>query len=196
MDKQRDVVELPISDDLDINGWDIPKALTLLYKSSPTVFEWCASPIVYKTSDFAAALSLELPKFFSVKNGLWHYFSMAERNYKQFLTGDMIKAKKYFYVLRPMLACRWILQQGTPPPMLFEDLVNSQLDKSLVPMVQKLLKQKMEAPEIKKIPKIAALNDYLEQSMADIRNSIVALPQEKQNDWSGLNRLFLQAIGY
>ena len=49
----RDVIELPINDVLDINGWDLQKTLKLLYKSNPTLFEWFSSPIVYKETEFA-----------------------------------------------------------------------------------------------------------------------------------------------
>ena len=45
----RDVIELPIDDTLDINGWDITKTLRLLYKSNPTLFEWFSSPIISRT---------------------------------------------------------------------------------------------------------------------------------------------------
>lgn len=45
-------------------------------------------------------------KYFSSKRGLSHYLSMAGGNYREYLKGDMVKAKKYFYVLRPILACR------------------------------------------------------------------------------------------
>ena len=51
-------------------------------------------------------------KYFSSKRGLSHYLSMAGGNYREYLKGDMVKAKKYFYVLRPILACRWILDKG------------------------------------------------------------------------------------
>lgn len=47
LQKHRDVIELPINDALDINGWDLTKTLRLLHKSNPTLFEWGASPIVY-----------------------------------------------------------------------------------------------------------------------------------------------------
>ena len=47
LEKTRDVIEWKLDDVLDINGWDIKKALQLLHNSNPTVFEWCASPIVY-----------------------------------------------------------------------------------------------------------------------------------------------------
>ena len=47
LDDVRDVIELPINDVLDINGWDLQKTLRLLYRSNPTLFEWLSSPIVY-----------------------------------------------------------------------------------------------------------------------------------------------------
>lgn len=53
LNRPRDVIELPINDVLDINGWDVEKALKLLHKSNPTVFEWFSSPVIYKTTPFA-----------------------------------------------------------------------------------------------------------------------------------------------
>ena len=126
LDRVRDVIEVPISGDLDINGWGIDKTLKLLHKSNPTVFEWFSSPIIYRTSEFAERFKPIMRKYFSSKSGLWHYLHMAEGNYREFLHGDMVKAKKYFYVLRPILACLWILEKGTPPPMQFVELMESQ----------------------------------------------------------------------
>ena len=51
LEKVRDVIEWKLDDVLDINGWDIKKALELLHKSNPTLFEWNSSPIVYKTTE-------------------------------------------------------------------------------------------------------------------------------------------------
>lgn len=124
LDRTRDVIEVPINDELDINGWDIDKTLRLLHKSNPTVFEWFSSPIIYQTSAFADQFRPIMQKYFSSKAGLWHYLHMAEGNYRDYLRGEMVRAKKYFYVLRPILACKWILEKGTPPPMLFTDLTN------------------------------------------------------------------------
>ena len=61
-------------------------------------------------------------EYFSTKKSLYHYISMAEGNYREYLKTEMVRAKKYFYVLRPVLACRWILERGIPPPMLFREL--------------------------------------------------------------------------
>ncbi len=50
LEKTRDVIEWQLDDTLDINGWDLQKALRLLHNSNPTVFEWNNSPIVYRTT--------------------------------------------------------------------------------------------------------------------------------------------------
>ena len=126
LEQTRDVIELPINDLLDMNGWDLKKALCLLHRSNPTVFEWFSSPIIYKQTDFVKKFKPILHHYFSSKSGLWHYLHMAEGNYREYLQGDMVKAKKYFYVLRPILACRWILEKQVPPPMRFSELVESQ----------------------------------------------------------------------
>ena len=73
LQKHRDVIELPINDALDINGWDLTKTLRLLHKSNPTLFEWGASPIVYLETDFAARFKSVMGRYFSSKRGLYHY---------------------------------------------------------------------------------------------------------------------------
>ena len=72
----RDVIELPINDDLDINGWDLQKALRLLYRSNPTLFEWFSSPIVYMETDFADQFRGIMTEYFSTQKSLYHYISV------------------------------------------------------------------------------------------------------------------------
>lgn len=194
LDRARDVIELPINEELDINGWDLDKTLRLLHKSNPTVFEWFSSPIVYQTSPFAERFKPLMTQYFSSKSGLWHYLSMAEGNYRDYLRGDMVKAKKYFYVLRPILACRWILEMGTPPPMLFSELAESQLSPELRGIVSELLDLKMYSPEVKLIPRIAALNAYLDSSILEVRERIERLPSDEAKSWGPLNALFLSEL--
>jgi len=194
LDPHRDVIELPIDDVLDINGWDLYKTLQLLHKSNPTLFEWFSSPIVYLETDFAERFRGIMNSYFSTKRGLLHYLSMAERNYRDYLCGDMVRAKKYFYALRPILACRWILAEGTPPPVLFASLADSQFDPALRPELDRLLDLKMNSPEIREIPRVNTINDYLDQSIEEIRGRIERLPEEPTPEWSELNALFLDTI--
>lgn len=195
LDSVRDVIELPINDELDVNGWDLKKTLQLLYKSNPTIFEWFSSPIVYKETPFADKFRAMMSKYFSTKKSLWHYISMASGNYREFLKGDMVKAKKYFYVLRPVLACRWVLDKGTPPPMLFSELVKEELPVSLSKEVEYLLELKMNNPEIKEIPRIDVINEYLDASIEDIKATVSAMCEEKNATWDELNRIFLDEVG-
>ena len=131
LEKTRDVLEFPIDDLLDINGWDLQKALRLLHKSNPSVFEWFKSPIVYKQTEFSNEFISMMENYFLKKSGLYHYLNMANGNYREYLRGEEVKAKKYFYVLRPLLACKWILRTNTPPPMLFSDLKAAELRSDL-----------------------------------------------------------------
>jgi len=194
LEKTRDVMELPINDMLDINGWDLNKTLRLLHSSNPTLFEWMSSPVVYKQTDFIHRLQPIMDNYFSCKSGLYHYLSMAEGNYRDYLKGEMVKAKKYFYVLRPLLACRWILHKHTKPPMLFRDLMDSELDEALKPAVERLLDLKMNAPEIKEIPRVDEINAYLDSSIEAIKAEIAAFPAEHRADWKPLNDLFLETV--
>ena len=194
LDRARDVIEVPINDELDINGWDIDKTLRLLHKSNPTVFEWFSSPIIYQTSSFADQFRPIMQKYFSSKAGLWHYLHMAEGNYRDYLRGEMVRAKKYFYVLRPILACKWILEKGTPPPMLFTDLVKSELPEDLSETVYQLLDLKMNSPEIKEIPRIDQLNRYLDTGIVSVKEQIEKLPDTPVQDWNELNELFFSVL--
>lgn len=194
LDRERDVIELPINDLLDINGWDVDKTLKQLHKSNPTVFEWFSSPIVYQTSPFAEQFKPVMKRYFSSRSGLWHYLRMAERNYRDYLCDDMVKAKKYFYALRPILACRWILKRQTPPPMLFAELMKSELPECLNETVQKLLALKMNAPEVKTIPRIDIVNDYMKRSIAEVKEQIEKLPEEPARGWDELDQLFLSVL--
>ena len=194
LDDVRDVIEFPITDELDINGWDLKKALQLLYRSNPTLFEWFTSPIVYLETPFADRFRKIMHDYFSEKKTLYHYISMAEGNYRNYLKSEMVKAKKYFYVLRPVLACRWVLDRNSPPPMLFSELVTEELPKYLRSDVNRLLELKINSPETKIIPRIDALNEYLDVSIEELKNKAAGSVDNQRHDWTMLNDLFLQTI--
>ena len=190
----RDVIELPIDDALDINGWDLQKTLRLLHKSNPTLFEWFSSPIVYQETEFADKFRDLMMHYFSSKKTMYHYVSMAEGNYREYLKGDLVRAKKYFYVLRPVLACQWILDRGTPPPMLFSELLKAELPVELIDVVNQLLELKMNSPEIKLIKRISEINEYLDESIPRIKSAVRLLDDSYTPDWSELNQLFLREL--
>lgn len=188
--KSRDVIEWKLDDTLDINGWDIQKALRLLYNANPTLFEWNLSPIVYKSSDEWKKVSDIMNKYFVQKSGLYHYLSMAKGNYREYLKGETVRLKKYFYVIRPLLACEWILDRKTPPPVLFTDLAEHYVDENIAPAIQNLIEIKKKTPEIGEGPRIDELNNYIEDKLRDIEKRIEELPPVEKNTWDELNKLF------
>jgi predicted nucleotidyltransferase len=194
LDDTRDVIEWQLDDVLDINGWDIQKALRLLYKSNPTLFEWNSSPIVYKTTSEWQKISSIINNYFISKKGLYHYLSTAKSNYREYLKTEMVKYKKYFYVLRPLLACKWILSEGTPPPMLFETLMNKCLDEDLKPDVLKLLDLKMNSPEIAVGKRFSKVNEYIEKTIIEIEEVINNLPDRHEESWNTLNETFINLL--
>lgn len=190
LDKTRDVIEWQLDETLDINGWDIQKALRLLYKSNPTLFEWAASPIVYKTTKEWEKIASVVGAYFVQRASLYHYLSMAKKNYREYLKGETVKFKKYFYVLRPLLACKWILAEGTPPPMLFKTLMDKYLDEEIREDVVKLLDLKTNAPEITEGKRFGRVNAYMDKSIAEIEGVIKNLPNQHMQGWEQLNEVF------
>ena len=189
----RDVLEWQLDDVLDINGWDLRKALTLLRTSNPTLFEWCASPIIYRDTPEAHALRALCPHCFSVKKALCHYIHMAERNRHAYLTGPTVRLKKYFYVLRPLLAAQWIDERKTPPPMRFTDLADALLPPELAPDITRLLAQKQSATEHDTIPRIPAFHTYIDAQLQHLADLAQSTP-EHHADWEPLNQFFLSVL--
>lgn len=168
VDANRDVIEQPISGELDVGGWELRKALQLLRDSNPTLLEWLHSPIVYRQEDaWATRLRGLAEDKFSPVRGYHHYVSMARKNLREHLYHDVVRYKKYLYVLRPLLAARWIREGRGVPPMRFADLVAAtSLDAALVAEIDALLEVKMRAGESATSPRWVGLHDFIERELA------------------------------
>lgn len=167
IDELKDSQDEILPNDIDLAGWELKKALKLFRKSNPPMLEWLRSPIVY-TEQFSTAEKLRemSGEFFSPKSCMYHYLSMAKNNFREFLQKDSVKSKKYFYVLRPVLACDWVKENNSFPPMEFQDLVDSQVkDEKVKTEIAELLKRKMAGEELKEEPKIEILNEFLERKI-------------------------------
>ncbi len=194
LNNARDVIEGKLNDTLDINGWDLKKALILLHKSNPTIFEWKNSPIIYRTTPEWDQISPVIDKYFQGKSALFHYLNTAKHNYKDFLQGKSVRLKKYFYALRPILACRWILENNSPPPMLFTELADACLDKGIFPVVSELLNRKRNTEELGEGKRIDDINEYICRSIGEFEAILTDYPKNSPSDWSELNHLFLKIL--
>lgn len=194
LNKSRDVIELPIDDTWDVNGWDLDKTLRLLFKSNPTLFEWLNSPICYCKTDFTEKIMPLTSEYFSIKNTLYHYLNTARNNIKTFLQGETVRPKKYFYAIRPILACLWVLEKKTPPPVLFDDLTSAMLPENLLSSLDYLLDIKINSPEKVEIKPIKDIDDFLNQNIVLLDNTMKDLPKEVHKSWDLINSYFIYEI--
>ena len=191
LEDQRDVIERPIKDDLDISGWDIRKALRLFAKSNPPLLEWLGSPIVYSEKfGFARELRALLPEFYSPTKSAYHYLHMAQGNYRNYLNGDIVWLKKYLYALRPLLAVRWLEQSRGVVPMEFTALLITIEDqKDLVSDIEALVTRKMAGEELDRAPAIPTISRFISDEVARLEH--FTLPQAPRGrDFGSLNVLF------
>lgn len=122
----RDVVERPIVDDFDVNGWDIRKALGLLLKHNAVVAEWLNSPIRYVADDpTVERLAVLADRYFDPRGYALHYASLGSNNVKRWSAeAATLPAKRYFYALRPALCVRALrMMPDRRPPMRLQDLM-------------------------------------------------------------------------
>ncbi len=167
IDEKPDVIERPIKEGLDISGWDLRKAILLFYKSNPPLLEWLGSPIVYlEKYTITRKLRLLAEEYYSPTACLYHYLHMALGNYREFLKGDEVWIKKYFYVLRPILAMSWIEKGLGIVPTDFNVLVNQLVtEPKLRSEIDRLLEAKRDGAELDRGPKIAAISDFIENEL-------------------------------
>lgn len=191
VEDRRDVIERPIANDLDVSGWDLRKALRLLRKSNPPLLEWLKSPVVYRHDPvFAAEFATLATEFYSPRRCFAHYLHMAFGNWRHYLLNrELLSLKKYLYVLRPLLACRWIERRLGQVPMLFADLVESVLEEADVRVaLAELLERKQSGEELAAGPPVEALSRFIAAELP--RLEAVNEPEHAAGDAEELNSFF------
>jgi predicted nucleotidyltransferase len=167
IDEKRDVIERKLENNLDVNGWDLKKALDLLRKSNPPLLEWLGSPIVYQEKFTVSEQMRKLVDvYYSPAACMYHYLHMAQGNFREYLKGDEVWHKKYFYVLRPILAMQWIESGYGVAPTAFGNLVARMVtDSALRFEIDALIEAKRGGAELDKGPRIAAISDFVESEL-------------------------------
>ncbi len=167
VEEKRDVLEYAITDEIDLNGWDLRKALRLLVRSNPTVVEWLQSPIEYLSYGRFRKAALELlAKAFAPASGIHHYRSMAKTNYRGYLKADLVPLKKYFYVMRPLLAVHWIERHSAAPPIEFQKLLSGLEGRNdLLSDISTLLEKKRVSAEMDMAVPLPRLNQFIESEL-------------------------------
>lgn len=102
-----------------------------------------------------------------------------------------MKLKKYFYVLRPILACKWLEEKGTLPPVEFERFITElSLEQELFDEIEDLLLKKKDGVELDAGPKIIVLNEFLERQIKYYQEYVKGIEKGKGIEVERLNGLF------
>lgn len=197
VDSRRDVIERPIDGDLDIAGWDVRKALQLAIKPNPVLLEWLRSPILYRADAHGvtgamARLAALADRADFRRPSIHHYLHLAESQYRKYVEGkDAVRLKKYFYVLRPVLALRWLRLSDDPVPMDFATLRSAgDLGPDVEGFLDELLARKAETRELGDGPRLPALDAMLEREMAEARSRLPILDEPSADLLDEANALF------
>ena len=171
----RDVIEKPLVDDWDVNGWDIRKAIGLLMKSSPVHYMW--------NDNAVSALQAFAGRYVTPESCLAHYYHLGARQWDRCINGrDVVNLKKYFYALRPALALRWVrMNPDQLPPMNFQRLVDgTDISEATQARIAELLVRKSRSSEMGAGARVPELDEII-QSEFD-RAAATGLPKLERTD--------------
>lgn len=168
VDEDRDVIERMYEDDVDLVGWELRKALRLFSRGNPSLFEWLHAPIVYyKDEDFVGRLMELEANYFNPIHSMYHYHRMYVNHDERYLQREGFPMKRFLYYLRGVLACRWIDEHQTLPPVPFEELAAATIpEENIRKEVAHLLDLKRQSKEHDMMIVPPALYSYA-QNLAD-----------------------------
>lgn len=191
----RDTLEIPVDEVFDVVGWDLPKVLQALKKSNAVMFEWLQSPVEYRAAgDFRDRLWQLAVPYFNPKSAFHHYLSLAQKSFDLAQLGGQVKLKKFFYVLRPLLAAMWIRDRGTVPPMAFSalrDLLDPEAPVSQA--IDRLLATKAVSNEKTVVDAVPELNDFIHKELHRCEVSAADIPTNTK-DIGELEDFFRQMV--
>ena len=194
IDEPRDVIEYQLDEVLDINGWDLKKALKQIARGNSTIFEWSGSPVVYRTTPAWEKIRSVAEKYFSEKTAVYQYYGTANSTYMEYLQGENVRYKKYFYALRPLLAALFIETYHKAPPVRFDDLLKMEIPAELRAGIGDLLEIKKRTTEKEENPQMPVIRDFIAQELLRQKEIADRLPDDHNPDREMLNRIFREML--
>lgn len=190
--KHKDTIEV-MDGDLDVSGWDLKKSLQLLKKSNAALLERFSSPIVYyERPGFADAFRKLIDAYYSPTAVFWHHYSLANGFWDGIKDAKEVKLKAYFYLLRSLLSCNWVVQDNNVPPMHVAGLLQY-VDDNVKREINALIALKATVGEKYLHPTNAFLNQWILHTRALLEQKKQSLPVNKL-DYSLLNHFFIQML--
>jgi uncharacterized protein len=197
---RRDVIELPLSGELDVNGWDLAKALKLLMKGNAVIIEWLTSPLVYRGDEAFRSSFLALTRAVADRDLIMrHYLHLGEEFRRRHLFDPAaVPLKKLFYALRPAAAIRWLAQHpdAAVAPMHFPTLMaDCKPPADAAAIVSDLLARKATTRELGTGPLPQPVAAFIDQELEWARsNSARPGPRQRGEQHAMCDRFFADTV--
>lgn len=190
--QRKDTVEVMI-DDLDITGWDLRKSLLLLKKSNTSLIERFQSPVEYHSEPGFKTSFLELiEQYYSPTAVFFHHYSLAVKFWEGLKDKQEFRLKSYFYLLRSLLSCNWIVRDSVVLPMHMEGLMKY-INEDQKQMVRDLINLKSGVGEAYLHGEGSSLY-MLVHDLFEIVNDKGSTLKVNRNDYSNLNQFFINQL--
>ena len=192
LSQKKDTIEI-IDGELDITGWDLKKCLTLLKKSNAPLIERFQSPIeYYAVPGFKNDFKYLIGNYYSPTAVFFHHYSLAQKFWEELKDKREVKLKNYFYLIRSLLSCNWIVKDKTVLPMDIEGLMRL-LDAGRRDEIRDLIKLKERVDEKYLHNKDESLDIWLSGLFEMLDGSKENMGVSK-SDYSALNGFFLKMV--
>lgn len=190
--QRKDTIEV-MTDDLDITGWDLKKSLLLLKRSNTSLIERFQSPVEYYSDPGFKTSFLELiEQYYSPTAVFFHHYSLAVKFWEDLKDKQAFKLKSYFYLLRSLLSCNWIVRDSVVLPMHIGCLMEY-ISEDQKQMVRDLINLKSGVGEAYLHGKDSSLYGLV-QDLFEIINGKGNTLKVNRNDYSNLNQFFITQL--
>ena len=124
--KEEDTIEMMLEEEyLDIEGYDLKKALLLLAKTNPIESDWLHSKdyFIVDESFMEAMLTFEA-QCYNSHHAMYHFYSISVKHNQRYLD-EKVTLKRFIYYMRGLLSCRWVEQHKSHPPVNVDELIDA-----------------------------------------------------------------------
>lgn len=196
LSEKKDTLEFMLDDgDIDITGWDLRKALRLLWKSNAALLERLQSPIIYKADEkFIDQIGHLAEPHYSQITTIHHYLGLAQKCLADIQQAPSYKLKTFFYALRTSVACLWIIEKSQVPPIEFGKMVDElNFDKKLKDRIGALIALKHTVNESYYHTGEEEVIAFIEKNILTAKETANNLPASQKNQQQ-LESFFIETL--
>lgn len=192
LNNQKDTIEI-LDGDLDITGWDLRKCLKLLKKSNVPLIERFQSPIeYYSEEEFKKSFKKLIKEYYCPIASFYHHYSLATKFWEESKDQNEVRLKGFFYLIRSLLSCNWIIKDEEVLPMHIEGLMKYINDDSkdylrgLISLKSIVVEKHLHPKDKMMYDIVLNLFDFIERNKSGVGVN--------ENDYSLLNNFFIRML--